>query len=57
MATRKRRRASLKKETIRRLDPQELSREDLAEVAGGAVNNSPFIVAKQPYTTQCITMC
>ena len=46
------RRASLKKETIRRLDLPELPVEDLAEVAGGWVPNPN---GKVPLTAACIT--
>jgi len=51
---RKRRRASLKKETIRTLDLPALSPEDLARAAGGALK---IIAYKAPYTTACITDC
>ena len=56
MATRnrqnRRRKANLKKETIRRLDLPELPPEDLAEVAGGYVVHPG---GKVPLTAACIT--
>ena len=55
MATRnRRRRASLKKETIRRLDLPELPPEDLAQAAGGALPVQ-YVNGKVPLTTKCIT--
>ena len=57
MANRNRRRARLKKETIRKLDVPALPPEDLAQAAGGAIIQVPLACGEQPYTTQCITMC
>ena len=53
MAKKNRRIASLKKETIRKLDAHVLSSDELGKVQGGVLNAPK----KLPYTANCPTCC